>query len=39
MSPPLALSCCLECLLIFLTGERLNDKHSEGQLVRDKHVN
>jgi len=32
MLPPLvlstALSCCLECLLIILTGERLSDKHS-----------
>lgn len=25
-----ALSCCLECLLIILTGERLSDKHSGG---------
>ena len=34
MSPPLvlstALSCCLECLLMILTGERLRDKHSGG---------
>lgn len=25
-----ALSCCLECLLIILTGERPSDKHSGG---------
>jgi hypothetical protein len=26
----MSLSCCLECLLVILTGERLSDKHSGG---------
>jgi hypothetical protein len=30
MSLSIALSCCLECLLVILTGERLSDKHSGG---------
>jgi hypothetical protein len=40
MSPPpvlsTALSCCLECLIKILTGERLSDKHSGGPAGKEQ---